>query len=137
MFKKVVSVFLCFFFFSTTCFAQAPQQAADGAESAMQFGPKQQMATIIFSGLAGAVLGLSTLSFYSRPQDKLSNIGIGAAIGIIIGTAFTTYAAATKPYGDYDSRYEPKFNFKHKGVAYKDSIKNQLEQPILSYHWSF
>src|SRR5580704_14870733 len=32
-------------------------------------GPRKQLATIIFAGLGGAILGLSTLSFYGRPQD--------------------------------------------------------------------
>ncbi len=60
-------------------------------------GPRKQVATIIFAGLAGSILGLSTLSFYGRPQDKLSNIAVGAAIGVIIGAGFTTFQAATKP----------------------------------------
>lgn len=62
-------------------------------------GPRKQLATIVFSGLAGAVLGLSTLSFHGRPQDKLSNIAVGFAIGIIGGTIYTTYKQATQPYG--------------------------------------
>ena len=48
-------------------------------------------------GLGGAVLGLSTLSFYGRPQDRLSNIAIGFAFGVIAGTTFVTYKAATNP----------------------------------------
>lgn len=60
------------------------------------YGPRKQVAIIVFSGLAGAILGLSTLSFYGRPQDKLVNIPIGAAVGIIIGTSYTTFKAATE-----------------------------------------
>lgn len=60
-------------------------------------GPKKQLSTIIVTGLGGAVLGLSTLSFYGRPQDHLSNIGIGFGVGIIIGTLYTTYQAASSP----------------------------------------
>lgn len=60
-------------------------------------GPRKQLATIIFSGLGGAILGLSTLSFYGRPQDKLSNIAIGFAVGVIVGTSYVTYKAATNP----------------------------------------
>ncbi len=69
------------------------------AQSTKSSGPRKQLATIVFSGLAGAVLGLSTLSFYARPQDKLSNIAVGFAIGIISGTVYTTYKTATRPYG--------------------------------------
>ena len=60
-------------------------------------GPRKQLATILYAGLGGAVLGLSTLSFYGRPQDKLSNIAIGFAVGIMAGTAIVTYGAATNP----------------------------------------
>lgn len=60
-------------------------------------GPRRQLATIIYSGLGGAVLGLSTLSFYGRPQDKLSNIAVGFAVGVIVGTIAVTYSAATNP----------------------------------------
>lgn len=60
-------------------------------------GPRKHLATIVFAGLAGAILGLSTLSFYGRPQDKLNNIAMGFALGVIGGAMFTTYKAATEP----------------------------------------
>jgi hypothetical protein len=60
-------------------------------------GPRRQLATILFAGLGGAVLGLSTLSFYGRPQEKLQNIAVGFAFGVIGGTAYVTYKAATGP----------------------------------------
>jgi hypothetical protein len=69
-------------------------------------GPRKQLATIIFSGLGGAVLGLSTLSFYGRPQDNLNNIAVGFAVGVIVGTGYVTYTALTNPsefYGDFRS----------------------------------
>ena len=73
-------------------------------------GPRRQLGTIIYAGLGGAVLGLSTLSFYGRPQDKLANIAIGFAVGVIGGTMAVTYNAATNPddfYGfeDFRSRF--------------------------------
>lgn len=80
---------------STTAFAQAgtaPEQRAKPSG-----GPRRQLATILFAGLGGAVLGLSTLSFYGRPQEKLSNIAIGFAFGVIGGTTYVTYKAATGP----------------------------------------
>lgn len=57
--------------------------------------PRRGLATIIFSGLGGAVLGLSTLSFYGKPQEKLNNISIGFAVGVILGTGYVAYQAAT------------------------------------------
>lgn len=78
-----------------------PQQQELDAQG-NEGGPRKQIAIIIFSGLAGMVLGLSTLSFYGRPQDKLSNVGIGFAVGVIAGTVYTTYRAATKPRQFYE-----------------------------------
>lgn len=51
---------------------------------------RKSVATIIFAGLGGAVLGLSTLSFYGNPQDHLGNISTGFALGIVAGTAYVT-----------------------------------------------
>ena len=66
-------------------------------------GPRRHLATIVFAGLTGAILGLSTLSFYGRPQDRLSNIAVGFAIGVITGTVYSTYKAATEPREFYSS----------------------------------
>ena len=71
-----------------------PSQAQYGDDEHSFRNPRQQLAGIIFAGLGGAVLGLSTLSFYSRPQDKLSNIAVGFGAGIIIGTIVVTFKSA-------------------------------------------
>lgn len=70
----------------------------------MTAGPRKHMSTIVLGGVAGAILGLSTLSFYGRPQDKLSMVPMGAAVGIIIGTMYTTFKAATEPRDFYSLR---------------------------------
>lgn len=118
-----------------TSFAQARPQAPSGrnqAEGTQLSGTRKQLATIIFSGLAGAILGLSTLSFYGRPQEKLNNIAVGAALGVIAGTVYTTYRAATAPYEVYDF-----------GDAWIDLKKPSREMPMqpalpqLAYTWEF
>ena len=105
------------------------QNQGDGEQQTMT-GPRQQLATIIFAGLAGAILGLSTLSFYGRPQDKLSNIAIGFAVGVISGTVYTTYKAATRPYGDYQE--EANWNV-HKSF----SLAEHKPTPKLQWQWEF
>lgn len=70
-------------------------------------GPARPLTTIVFAGVAGAILGLSTLSFYGRPQDKLNNIAVGAAIGIITGAMYTTFKAATEPRDFYNLNEAP------------------------------
>lgn len=73
-------------------------------------GPRRQLATILFAGLGGAILGLSTLSFYGRPQDNLGNIGLGFAAGVIAGTIYVTYkSATTKDYSDESQNDDQKF----------------------------
>jgi hypothetical protein len=48
------------------------------------------------AGLAGAVIGLSTLSFTEHPTENLNNILIGGSIGIILGVAIVAYTQATR-----------------------------------------
>lgn len=98
---RMILVFvLCAFSLQALAQAPAPAPVAPpvGEEKAKSSGgPRKQLATILFAGLSGAILGLSTLSFYGRPQDKLSNIAIGFAFGVIIGTSYVTFQAATNP----------------------------------------
>lgn len=133
MMQKLISVLLCLFILTSMPAVAAPKDNLAGNQSGLSTGPRKQVATIIFAGLAGAVLGLSTLSFYGRPQDKLPNIGVGFAIGIIVGAGFTTYRAATQPKEFY-------------GTKPYDPLENQARllpqealgmTPQLSYEWTF
>lgn len=51
---------------------------------------KGQVARIMMSGLGGAVFGVSTLSFYGKPQEHLSNVAIGSVVGLILGAVYVT-----------------------------------------------
>jgi hypothetical protein len=118
--------------------APTPPPPAPVPVTQKKFGPKKQAAIIIFAGLGGAVLGLSTLSFYGRPQDKLANIAIGAAVGIMVGTIYVTYKAATQPsefYGEsYDQRganlITPNYNNPHQ-------LSRDPPAVIAGYRWQF
>jgi len=97
------TILLIAMIFSTTLVPATSFAQGTNVERPPAGGPRRQLATIIYSGLGGAVLGLSTLSFYGRPQDKLANIAIGFAVGVIVGTVAVTYSAATNPdefYGE-------------------------------------
>lgn len=52
---------------------------------------KRNVATVFFSTLGGAVLGLSTLSFYGEPQEHTDNITLGAALGMVAGVGYLSY----------------------------------------------
>ena len=102
--KNLMTIMLSLLIASTS-FAQNSTSQEEKTKTVS--GPRKQLATIIFAGLGGAVLGLSTLSFYGRPQDNLSNIAIGFAVGVITGTVIVTYRAATNPAEFYGSQYRP------------------------------
>lgn len=48
------------------------------------------------AGAAGAILGLSTLSFVDKPSKHISNTWTGAALGIIAGVIVVAYNSAQK-----------------------------------------
>lgn len=75
-------------------------------ESRAAIDPKQQISIILFSGLGGAILGLSTLSFYDRPQDHLRNIALGGAIALIGSVIFTTVYAAKQSKAETETSTE-------------------------------
>lgn len=137
----IVALMLLFPVHPLSAWAQTPNN-----NSANSFGPRKQIATIIFSGLAGAILGLSTLSFYGRPQDKLSNIGAGLAIGIIVGTGYTSYLAATRPKSYFDSSFIPqweeeekmtqKYAFHH-DPSFQQKTFLEKSAPLFRFNWDF
>jgi hypothetical protein len=88
--RALMATFLCI------C-VQLPAQAQYSSQSPALSGFRRSFATIMFCGLGGAVLGLSTLSFYGKPEDHIGNISTGFAVGIlggvVIATADTTQSA--------------------------------------------
>jgi hypothetical protein len=63
----------------------------------------RDISIIAGTGAAGAVLGLSTLSFVEEPGDHLKNIVVGGAIGIILGVGIVAYSQANKSKGLYEN----------------------------------
>lgn len=118
-------------FGSSTAFAAPPDKAGQSISS----GPRRHLANIVFAGLAGAVLGLSTLSFYGRPQDRLSNIAVGFAIGVIGGTMYSTYKAAAEPREFYGlDRSLPQFEVSNDS---RNLTRSDLNAPLLGYRLTF
>lgn len=107
--KFIAALLLTFAFVGTSLLSAPAFAQGTNVEKPPSGGPRRQLGTIIYAGLGGAVLGLSTLSFYGRPQDKLANIAIGFAVGVIAGTVAVTYNAATNPddfYGTDNRSYD-------------------------------
>jgi hypothetical protein len=95
-YQHVIALILCLLI-AAPSFAQPGGGAADAPAPSAAKGPRRHLATIVFAGLGGAVLGLSTLPFFGRPQDYLANIAIGFAVGVISGTVYVTYKALSEP----------------------------------------
>lgn len=75
MLKRIVFVL----FLTPTLFSQS------------QSAFKRNTAAIIFSSISGGIIGLSTLSFYGRPQEHTDNITAGVAIGLLAGVGYLIY----------------------------------------------
>lgn len=63
------------------------------------------------AGAAGAILGLSTLSFVDKPSKHVSNIWTGAAIGVIAGVIWVAYNSAQRGQEDLQSEEEASLDF--------------------------
>ena len=99
------------------------------------------MYVVAGSGLGGAVIGLSTLSFVEEPGDHLKNILVGAALGIMGGVAFVGYNTANKGRDIYyggDAMYFPKKNFSTGSRAAwhkKEMNKVSYHKEIPYFYW--
>lgn len=58
------------------------------AQTSSMGGFRKNFATVMFAGLGGAILGLSTLSFYGNPQEHIGNIWTGLTIGGLAGVGY-------------------------------------------------
>jgi hypothetical protein len=70
---------------------------------------KRTTATILFASIGGGVLGLSTLSFYGKPQEHTDNITTGVLIGFIAGLSYVMYDTyglqSAAPFTETEKRY--------------------------------
>jgi len=81
-------------------FALGPMVARAQEGSSSDGSPleiRNAVGTILISGLVGGIIGLSTLSFFPRPQDHIRNIFFGVGAGMIVATLWTTANVASQP----------------------------------------
>lgn len=104
-----------------------------------QVSGRRSVATVIFCGLGGAVVGLSTLSFYGSPQDHTGNIYTGLGLGLALGTAYVISASGGAK-GDSAS-----YAFTQKaplGLSDFGDLRSKTPNPVRSveiaaYRWDF
>lgn len=101
-------------------FVYCPFSQAEVNDSKLLEDSINDMYVVASSGLGGAIIGLSTLSFVSEPGDHLKNILVGAALGVIGGVAFVGYSTANK---GRDMYYDGALNFElEKQFSSKDRV---------------
>lgn len=57
-------------------------------------------AIVLFSGVGGGILGLSTLSFYGDPHERTGNITTGALLGVAAGLGYVLLEPSTSSRSD-------------------------------------
>ena len=90
---------------------------------------KNDLLVVVGGGLAGAVLGLSTLSFVEEPKEHTRNILVGASLGIIAGVGYVAFSQANKTQ-DLIYGAEPEEEF-----TKVESIKNFGSYARSSWHY--
>lgn len=116
--KKMITIWLAVLFLTQSGLAQT--------STTNNSSIRRNVATVMFTGLAGAVLGLSTLSFYGEPQDHIGNIWTGLGIGVLAGSAYV-FSRSTSSNSTADLNERP--NNPH---------QTKLRKPnIISYSWDF
>jgi uncharacterized membrane protein YebE (DUF533 family) len=96
--KKCIALFLSLnLFLASAVFAQ------DNSEDIVK-NTQQDILLVAAAGAGGAILGLSTLSFYDTASKHISNIWTGAALGVIAGVIIVAYNSAQKGSEDLVSK---------------------------------
>ena len=105
MFKNSLVAILFISLLSSQSLMAQTEDGLDGLVS----DTKNDLLVVVGGGLAGAVLGLSTLSFVDEPKDHTRNIIVGASIGIIGAVGYVAFSQANKTstmiYGDGEEVY--------------------------------
>lgn len=105
----------------------------------------RDISVVAGTGLGGAILGLSTLSFVEEPKEHLDNILVGGSIGIIVGVAIVAWSQATKSKGLYEdnaSTSKPDFGTLaraswHKAEYSKNADLSQKAPSYFNYSFTF
>ncbi len=95
--KKILALLIAFQLMSAVAFAQGE------SEDDIVKNTQNDIMLVGGAGVAGAILGLSTLSFVDKPSRHISNVWTGAAIGVIAGVIWVAYNSAQRGQEDLQS----------------------------------
>lgn len=123
--KKNISLVLSLYFLITTVIL-TPAFAQD-AEDIVK-NTQNDIMLVAGAGAAGAILGLSTLSFVDKPSKHISNVWTGAALGVIAGVVFVAYNSAQK--GSEDLMSSKDFNSMERVAWHDKNVQNLTFQEV-------
>jgi hypothetical protein len=86
---------------------------------------------ITATGLGGALIGLSTLSFKKNPREHLRHILVGGSIGIIVGVAIVAWTKASKSHMYEEDEIALRGNFPVQDTLFSSS--SSLSSSAFSY----
>jgi hypothetical protein len=100
----------------------------------------KDISVVLGAGAAGAILGLSTLSFVEEPKEHTKNIAIGGAIGIVIGVGMVMFGQATKSQSTImgqNNASENSSELNLKKFREEKIAQNYLQIPTVDFSFSF
>lgn len=122
--KKLFAVLL-----SLQFLIASPVWAQDNSD-AMMANTWNDLYIVAGAGAAGAILGLSTLSFADEPTKHIANVWTGAAIGVIVGVIYVAYSSALRGTEDLSSSTD--FNSGER-LAWHNSNSANLTMPSTQF----
>jgi hypothetical protein len=121
--KKWPYLLLCFLFLNIH---PTPAQSQDGFIE----NTRNDIMLVGAAGATGAILGLSTLSFYDKPSVHVSNIWSGAAIGIALGVIYVAYNSAQKGTEELTSEHSSEeFDTRERSMWHAKLSESKSPQP--------
>ncbi len=113
--KKWLCALLCFQIFTLNlAFGQSQDDFIKNTQN--------DVLIVAAAGAGGAILGLSTLSFYDKPSKHIANVWTGAALGVIAGVIFVAYNSAQKGSEDLvGQRSSEEFSTSERASWHSDS----------------
>lgn len=103
---------------------------------------KDLIITSSYGAFAGAVIGLATLAFVSKPGSKLKNVAVGASVGLYAGTLLGLYlgfaVGLPKPIDQDMEEYDDEFgyNFNNNEAEILSEVKDvKFVTPVFIYNF--
>lgn len=123
--------------------APSSKVSAQEAGNAGLLDESLQDLTVVFgTGAVGAILGLSTLSFADQPKDKLKNVAIGGAVGVVIGVGIVIFGQASRSQNSITKTTAPLNSDSVEKLARLDFSSQKIAEkyfmtPTVGYSFNF